>query len=387
VGAVLLADHEDRAVGRDLGAVACALAALTFSGLGISVAVALAASVALRRGLRSAALLVAPAAAAFAVWYLGWGHESSGVETTFDDRVPRLVGDIVQSTLARFGAVGALGWAVGLASLAGLVLLGRRVGVARLRREQAPVLGLLVGAAAFLAITGVGRAHLSVEAATRYRHVLAALLLPAIGVGLTELGRRWPPATWIAVAVLVTAIPANVADLSLEGPDRVTYGNPGLVVALANVDAPPSMPRTMQPLLQGAPEITVGWLEQARDDGKVPGWDERSRPHRPWAELVLALEQVFEPVGEGCRPIRPLEGARLSAGQVLRVPGDAVTVVEVVDGQPTAAAAAYQAAPVFGPPVVPAEDGPEVRLRARRSIVLQVRAPGARGPSEVCTSA
>jgi hypothetical protein len=387
VAALLLADHDGRDLRRDVPAVACAVASLMCAGLGITMAGCLAVSVLVRRGWRAAALVVAPLAAGFVIWYLGWGHEGGGVETAFDDRALRLAADVVESTSARLGAVSALGWGLGVAALVGVVLAVRRIGLAGLRRTHAPVVGLVAGAVAFLLITGVGRAVLSVESTSRYRHVLAALLLPAIGVGLTELGRRWAPATWVAVALLVVAIPVNARDLEATVDERITLGNPAIVVALGNLEAPPGMPRSARPLPEPAHEITVGWLADARADGKVPDWDEAARAAEPTARLLLALEPVVEAGGEGCRAPRALQGARLETGQVLRVASDSVTVVEVVDGRPAPVGATFVADPLFGPAFDPAEDGPEIRLRAHRPMVLQVRAPGARRPTEVCASA
>ncbi len=387
VGALLLADHDGRDVRRDALAVGCAVAALMCSGLGITMAGSLAVSVLVRRGWRSAALLVAPLGAGFVVWYLGWGAEGGGVEMVYDERVLRLAADVVESTFARLGAVGVLGWGLGLMSLAGVVLAVRRIGPGGLGRSHAPVVGLVAGAVAFLLLTGVGRAVLSVESASRYRHVLAALLLPAIGVGLTELGRRWAPVTWIAVALLVVAVPVNVSGLEASGDERIALGNPGIVVALGRTEAPPGMPRSVRPLPESAHEVTVGWLADARADGKVPGWDARSRAAEPTARLLLSLEPVVEPAGQGCRALRPLEGAHLAPGQVLRVAAETVTVVEVVDGQPAPTGATFGSGLVYSPAYVPAEDGPEIRLRAHRPMVLQVRAPGARRPAEVCDAA
>ena len=52
--------------------------------------------------------------------------------------------------------------------------------------------------------------------APRYVHLAAALLLPAVAVGLTELGRDRRPVLGLAIALLLVGVPGNVAEIEPE---------------------------------------------------------------------------------------------------------------------------------------------------------------------------
>ena len=379
VAAILFADHEPgsaRARERDIAAAIAILISLMSSGIGIPLTVALAVSVLLRRGWRSAAVVVMPGGALFLLWYLAYADRSTPL--AFNARAVELAVNILRTTAANLGATTRLGYLLVAAAVVGFAIAIIRHGKERWRGEWAPVIALVVGAVAFVSITSVGRALLTVESPSRYRHILLALTLPAIGVGLTALGRLWRPATWIAVALLVAAVPVNVDRLEAQGTDRLTLGTPDVFLATASVEPPAAAPDDLRPFGRIAEDVTLGWLDVATREGKVPDPGPLTDLDRGTAELRVALTTLWSSEGEGCREIGPLQPARLDEGDVLRVSANQVALTEVRDGSP-----------VSGPLNYWAVDNDGVRhdtlvVQVFRPMVLRVQAAGASAPTEVC---
>ncbi|MBX3313360.1 MAG: hypothetical protein KF906_03480 [Actinobacteria bacterium] len=379
VAAILLADHDQgsaRARERDIAAAIALLLALMSSGIGVSLMVAVAVSILLRRGWRPATFIVGPSAVAFTLWYVRYGDRSTPL--SFNGDAVRLASRIVSSTSGQVGATTVLGYLLFAAGLVGFVIALVREGRTRWRGEWAPVIGMLVGAGIFLSLTSVGRAVLSLEPATRYRHIFLALVLPAIGVGLTALGRLWKPAVWIAVAMLAAAIPVNVDRLEPHGLDRLTLGGRHDVLAILNADPPPAAPSYLQPLQTIAPEVTLGWIDDAERSGKIPAADPMTDLERGTADLRVSFRTLGPSSGHDCTDLGRYQPARLERGDVLRVPVDQILITEISDGEPVSGPIDVRSALGEG-----AATG-EVVLRAYRPMVLRVQAPGVTEPTEVC---
>jgi ABC-type glycerol-3-phosphate transport system permease component len=185
-------------------AAACLLVSVMFSGTALAMLVMVAVFGAAHRGVRTAALTVAPAAAAFTLWYLNYGR---GIEPWGGD--PQL------SQIPHYvwvGLTGTLADGSGLAG-AGPVLLAALVVCLMVARPQEPP-GLISLAGAGLAavlvqlvLASIGRFNFGAEqlGLSHYAYINVVLLSPAIGLALhLALGgiRRSP---WI-VAILATLL-------------------------------------------------------------------------------------------------------------------------------------------------------------------------------------
>ena len=277
----------------------------------------------LRRGPKDTALVLGPVAALMVAWLIAFGVDSAS-ETAFDGRAVRLALDRVDGRAAGGGAVGALGWLLVVVGVGGGVVATFAGGVGGLRGRWAVLGGLAVSVVFYLGVTSVGRAAASQLAASRYCHILFALMLPILGVGLTEVTSRWRAAPWVVAALMVFAIPGNVDRFEYEGVDRFGLGSRGLTAALVDTEAPPSLPRDVEPLGWRAEGVTVGWLEQVRAEDKGPSVDRRAEQARAEAELLLSMEPIDSLPGAACRTVgaggRPVAVDTRSAGHPRRPP-------------------------------------------------------------------
>lgn len=381
---LLLADHDGPYRRRDLAGLACGLAALMCSGIGISMTVATGTAVLIRRGWRTAALHTAPLAAVFGAWYLIWGRGHRVAELVIGPDAFRLARNMLTGTLGGIGGHAAGGAVVAVVTVIGIALLVHDRPGGRLRRTHAATAGLLAAAVVQTTLIGVSRAALGTESASRYVYLLAAMLLPTVAVAATAIAARWRPFIVVTVVGLVAAGAVNTGRLAPTGSDRLLLGTREvlLLARSRNLDA---APRSLHPAGQFADEVTVGWLIDARDDGKVPEAPADLRRRMPTADLRLSLERLTDPAGRSCRVVHAMSTARLRAGEVLRVPAPSATLVALDDGGPTEARLTFETDPVFGEESAPGADGgPEVRVRAVRPLDLAVAAPGAHGPTEIC---
>lgn len=385
LGHLVLADHDGPMDRRDLAGMGCGLASLMCSGIGVPMVVAVGAAVLMRRGWRTAFAHTAPLALVFGLWYLGYGHESRDAPLRVGGDTLRLVRNMVDATVSGLGGSRGVGLVVVALTVVGLVLAVRNQTLDQTRRTYAATAGLLVGAVVLVAMTSLGRGNFSTAAASRYLYLLAALLLPAIVAGLTSLAARWRPFAAVALVLLIAGLPTNLDRLTPRGEQRFLLGTPQ-VLALANSPNLEHAPRSLRPAGPLGYEITAGWLIDARRDGKVPPTPESVRPWLPSAGLRLSLAPLLQRAGHACRPVPVGRPVTLGTGEVLRVPAEQVTLVEMRHGAPTTASASFTARPQVGEEFAPGAGGePEIRVRAVQApLVLAVDATGGRGPAEIC---
>lgn len=207
LGHVMLVDHSGELDRRDAVGVGLALAALLSSGIGIAMVAVAGATAYLRRGWRAAAVAVGPPAVAFAVWLVGFGRSALDIPLgPFKAaQVPRFVWWGIAATIER--TVGVPGASVFVTGTLMVWLLARR---GSLRGRLAVPAACLLGTVTFLAIAGARRAGLGLAFAhsPRYLYIAAALMLPAIGVVLSDLaGRRLVTRTAAGMLLAVFAVP------------------------------------------------------------------------------------------------------------------------------------------------------------------------------------
>ncbi|HMH92015.1 MAG TPA: hypothetical protein VK586_13150, partial [Streptosporangiaceae bacterium] len=185
------------------------------SGIGVPMLMTVAVAVALRRGLRAAALAVSAPVAAFAVWYVLYG------------RLAERAAPIDKSTVLAIGSYtfegieNAFSTTVGFAGAGAVLAVALVYGL--LRRDRSPGAGPsdaiaragAVGVLLTYAFIGIGRSGLGTGEVdrTRYVYIAIALVLPAAALLLTacfRLGRGRLLAFGLIIAVVFAV---NVNDL------------------------------------------------------------------------------------------------------------------------------------------------------------------------------
>lgn len=271
LGHVLLVDHPRGLDRRDAAGVGLALAALLSSGIGITMVAVAGATALLRRGWRAALVAAGPPAIAFTVWFAVIGR--FGLATHgghFDGRhVPRFVWWGIAATVER--TVGVVGASVVVIGALIVWLLARR---GSLRGRLAAPLACLLGVVAFFAIAGAGRAGLALGFAqsSRYLYIAGALMLPAMGFGLSELARR-RTATRAAAVVLLAVFAVNgwrLIVLRAEKDAILEQQLRRIILAAAYIGLPPSDALAPLPEPRHTPNLGYDELLMMHDAGKLP---------------------------------------------------------------------------------------------------------------------
>ncbi|MDQ3931541.1 MAG: hypothetical protein M3252_01695, partial [Actinomycetota bacterium] len=278
LGQVLLVDHAGGFNRRDLGGFGLALAGLLSSGIAITM-VAVAGLIALlRRGWSAALLTVGPPALIYVIWLAIIGHLGLGAHQGNIDvaNIPSFVWKGLTKTVdISLGLPGA--GAVTLIAL--LVWLVRHRG--ELRHRAAAISACAAGSAAFFVVAGIGRAGMTAQQAesSRYLYVAGALLLPVVGVALSDLARRPRLARALAL-VLIAVVAANGwrlltyrarVEADLEQQLR------RIILAASRLDLSPSDVLSLVPEPRFSPNLGYPELLRMRNEGRLPRGDDATR--------------------------------------------------------------------------------------------------------------
>lgn len=299
-------------------AAACGLGAVLSSGVGVTMVGVAALACVLRRRWGDAALQAGIPGAVFGVWWLAQGRDAYRAPSW----TPGGVATFVRTGVA--GTFSALGQADPVAvALAGVLVVGAVLAVHESRSVEAvaaraagPV-ALLVGAVVFFAITGVGREGFGpgFARAPRYLHLGAAMLLPAIAVAASAIGRRWPSAGLAAGLLLLVGVPGNLDEA--RDPFLLVASERRFVLALPRHELAARVPPDLAPGDLEVWGVTVGWLRRVADAGGMP--DPPALSPAEEAGVVLRLSLYAR------------DGEPESGGRACRVLTDAVEV-ELAEG-------------------------------------------------------
>ncbi|HTD51170.1 MAG TPA: hypothetical protein VK771_11250, partial [Acidimicrobiia bacterium] len=285
---LLLADHDGPVDRRDwFGLVAGALG-LMCSGVAVTMVIVVGIATLLRRSWRIAALHTVPLGVVYGLWWLRYSrgtHSITGsARQIFDWCVTGAVG-----VFGALGSVQDVGWVLAAVLVAGGVLAVRQAGARPARDRLALPGALVIGAAAFLLIAAFDRSGVGASAAklSRYLHILAALVLPAIAVALDALLRRSRVLGIVAVAALLVGVPGNVAQANdyARRQRPVDDATRQLMLSIARTPLARSVPATLRPEPNRAPTVTLGWLLHGVASGRVPA----TRPSTPTEALTNRL--------------------------------------------------------------------------------------------------
>jgi hypothetical protein len=311
---LLLAVHDGPWSRRDLAGLLCGLAALMCSGVAVALAIGVGAAVLVLRGWKLACAHTVPLAATYLLWWALAPEGHSDPDPSFSADVLRFAVDMVKHALGGLGASRAAAVAI-----AALGALGAVVALAaiRARRDRAAiVLGLLVATGTLVLTTGVTRAEMHGLAGAleqRYVHLLVALLLPVVALGIERLAERSVWLTVPALAVLAVGIPDNV-DALADGvpPNTIAPYARSEFLAAADPDRP------LHPLIP----IPVRLLQDAATNPSEWADVDISPQDQQLADLFLVFEQR-DGTGsdDGCRVVTP-RTVRTTPGEPIRITGD-----------------------------------------------------------------
>jgi hypothetical protein len=216
------------------------------------------------------------------------------------DATVREIGSfIVAVTANTFDAIGqgpVVGVVLAVLLVAGFaLLLTARPRSPDLRRRTAPAIGLLLGAVGFVVLTSWSRASLGVEFAdqSRYFHIIAAMVLPALAIAADTIVRRRAVLVPIVAAVLLVGIPGNInITWNQVGKGRGERSDRGVYLAFAAVPAGVGAPDWLRPDPNAAAPLTLGWLRKGIADGKVPRPKSIDPEVEREATFRLSLQQI-----------------------------------------------------------------------------------------------
>jgi hypothetical protein len=277
--AVLLLNREARSLSRDVAAVLVGVAALMSSGVAVTM-VAVGGIVALlRRGWRAAAFFAVPCGIVFLTWYALVGHKAhtlvpkQSLEATVL-AAPNYVLSGLSHALGTASGSQAFGPVLYLAVIWFAVRQGRRA-----RGPVAPVVAGAAGSLIFFCVAAFGRDVLGPAEAekSRYVYIAVALLLPAIGLGVTTLVRCRRGLGVAALAVLAVVGTWNFGQLLATRDSFVPAAAliERQLVAAAHIAATqPTLSPNSTPIANvaiGGPLVpTLGVLEQMYRQGDLP---------------------------------------------------------------------------------------------------------------------
>jgi hypothetical protein len=320
---LLAADHKGALDRHDWIGLGCGLAGLMCSGVGVSMTVAVGVAVLIRRGWRLALFHTAPLAAIYLIWFAVIGRTGDLRHST-PSEVIRSAGHYAWATFVAIGQSGVVGGALAavLIAAAACTLATRRS--TPLRRAASPI-ALAAAAAAFLLITGSGRGYLTQgPAESRYLHVTAALLVPAIAVAADVFVRRWRVLLAAVVPLFLVGVPGNLHVLVEHSYDRraTPRSYRRFVLALPRLPIARELPRStrVDPIFD--PWVTIGWLLDGVRSGRIPS-PGRISPHAVASlTFLVALRSTRAPMrANTCARMAPGQTLALRAADKLAVTG------------------------------------------------------------------
>jgi hypothetical protein len=315
---LLLADHDGPVDRRDAFALVAGLAGLMCSGIALAMVAGVGVAMFVRRGWRVALLQTVPLYAVYLVWWLAFGRDEFSRRSSSVSDITSFMATSVRATVDALGQIPVVGWALVVVALVGLVMAWGHPGRSDVRRRAALPLGLLAALATFLLTTAISRAFHGPHAAehSRYLHIVAALSVAALAVGVDAFARRWTWSAPLVIVLLLVGVPGNLdIVINQKGEGRATRPERDWFTTAAHMELPGEIPLQKQIDPANARFVTLGWLRDQAARGNLS----RPRPDPDLEEMVrfrLSLQQdrVNPPVGS-CEPLTEPREIHLEAGQ------------------------------------------------------------------------
>jgi hypothetical protein len=333
---LLLADHDGPIDRRDWIGLLAGCAALLCSGVAVALVGVVGLAAVLRRGWRAATFHTVPLALVYAAWWLRYARSAS---TTVTD--PSVIFEWVHIGIgAAFDALGQVpfvGWALAIMLISGLVVAVRQSDLAELRCRGAVTGAMLVGSIAFLLFSGANRAWAGTRFASssRYLHIVVALLLPALALAADALVRRWRALVPVVLVLLVIGVPGNIGAVDDSFFSETYFTNyEAMVRSIPRVGLARRVPRDLRPEPVSGPWITVGWLLQGANSGRIPAIAQPTLVQQATIRLRLSLEQLDEGTGVNCQLVTAPITRHVEPGESFIVRGAVLVQLFGDDGVP-----------------------------------------------------
>jgi hypothetical protein len=271
---LLAVDHDGAVRRRDVLGVIAGLAALMCSGIGVAMVVAVAVAISIRHGVRRALLLILPLVGIFLIWFVTVGHSAFSKHSPLADLV-RFAALGIAFTFSSLGSSPIVGSLLVVLLIVGVVISIRSSGSAEFRTRYAAPYALLIGAVAFMVITGSGRADFSIPsgetyASSRYIYIVAAMLMPAIAVAASQVILRWSWSWVFVVLILVFGVPGNIALLHRNNHLHTLDAYRQFILSIPRLPVASRLPRSVLPDPYYDDSITLGWLLDGVQSGRIP---------------------------------------------------------------------------------------------------------------------
>jgi hypothetical protein len=192
----------------------------------------------------------------------------------------------------------------------------------------------MLGAFVFLVIAGTGRAGVfgpEFARSGRYVYMVVAMSLPALAAAADAIVRRWRLLLPAVLLLLVIGIPGNVEYLAKrEEHEPSLLGNPTLMLALPRMPLADEVPRKLVPVPEIARQVTIGWLLDGVESGRVPDPGPIGSTTAAQATFRLSIHQSNEPrPSSSCSALSQPVERNLVRGQSLGIKGYSVLVTEL----------------------------------------------------------
>ena len=312
---LVLADHPERSLGRELAAVACGLAAISSSGIGLPLAALTCAVLFVRRGWKQALTQAVPLAVAYAAWMSAYWLDARGAIPA-----PTLERIQMWSYHSALGVFMGLGHyrpvAVALAVLLVVGLVGGgpspqvepsteahtqdhppRPGWIGRHQMLLIALGFLSTLAVIVLLTARTRWFLGPVGARsdRYIYTYAVLLTVALYLSIQNLASRWRATGFVVAAMLMLALPANARISQFPSPlaNNLFTGTQTTYRSLIAMPEARLVSPDFQPVagVYAGPAPTIGFLLSAHDAGKLRAVDQVPEDVRNHNLVLLGLAQ------------------------------------------------------------------------------------------------
>jgi hypothetical protein len=312
---LLLADHDGPVNRFDALALLAGLAALMCSGVGVAMVLVVGIAMLLRRGWKIALLQTVPLLVAYGLWsrLSPKGLGAGGYKSQSPVQVVKFMWTGAGAALGRLAQVPGLAIVLTVVALIGLGIAIARLGVGALRGRLAVPVALLVGAGLFLLVTGLVR---SGEVAntlgtgpdrarqSRYVYIVAALMLPTLGIAADAIARKWRVLTIPVVVLLLAGLPGNLHQgriyANLSSIDRAR--------AKVAILAAPRLPNADQFVRTVHPApfygLTMGWLVDSLPSGRIPSPGYLTQKEIATQTLDLALRPAKLGTRQSCGVVR-----------------------------------------------------------------------------------
>jgi hypothetical protein len=305
---------------RDAWASALVVVSLFFSGVGLTMTVALGLAVLLRRGWKPAALVVAAPAVVYLVWYVKWGRHAQAIQQeplrTSLQKAPEFVWH---------GLVSAVDRVTGLDGIGPVLLVVLAIWVIRSARPtRAPwpmVLALFVGAPLFLFFIDIRRSGLGIDAAgaPRYSYAVLALLLPAAALAVSALLARTSMRIVLVLGATAVLCLVGVSTLNDEARNYAQFKqeNKHRIIAAADLVRSGALLLSNTPAPEFSPELRVDNLRVLARDDQLPGNVHVTEEDRLTASdfLQVTVTPDAAPQATGEATLEDVDGARVSESE------------------------------------------------------------------------